>query len=533
MSHLSSEDFPIPKIPLSQFITKEYIKDYICPVCKGIYWNPVVDRCGHVFCEKCYQHEKKSNQKCPISKEEFGPSPTVVPVLLQFIEKQIIYCNNKQKGCEWKGMVKDLEEHLSNSCLKEDKICPYDNCGQYIMKEKMDEHKDNCKYRLEKCKECNEEIESYKLKDHQLSCLVVKENLMKQGANGVNCIISDKEDNKLSPIYNSIIDKEISEVNWEILDSSNLTDSELEQVIHYVVREINTMNSKLMKLAKIVKALKKKKMEKINKSFLDGNNLNNFSTIIKNHDKKVGNTKDIKSISKNSKIMFIKKRSRPFNDDPIIIKNELSQKCLEEQKSTTSQDSSKTKDIQFSQPKINFYQEKETSIYDRNNLNGQIVITGSVAKFISGKKAQHKFLFGSQNINVTGTSPTTWTVKLLSNSKWIAIGLCDKKKVYSNNGHFMSNSLDFNHGSFVISSNGYTWNCQNSEEDNHAVIIPEMEKCSEIKLTYDPKKRTLIFSGTETVTLTQVFPVTYSYKELTPCIVFLNNGDSIQMSFEN
>ena len=533
MSHLPSSDFPLPKIPLSQCIDNEYIKDYICPICKGIYLNPVVDKCGHVFCEDCYQYQKKSNPHCPISKEEFGISPTVVPVMRQFMEKQMVYCNNKQKGCEWKGMVKELQGHLSNSCLKEETLCPYNNCGQYIIKEKYDEHKENCKHRLVKCQYCNNKIESYKLNDHQLICLSEANNSMKQDANGFNCDISDNEDNKSSPMNNSIINEEINEINWEILDSSNLTDSELDQLIHYVVREINTMNTKLIKLAKIVKVLKKRKMEKINNSFLNGNNLNNFNSILKNPQGIIENTKDIESISKNSKIMFIKKRSRPYNDDPITTKIEFSQKTFEEQKSTTSQDSSKSKNMQLVQSKLNIYQTKATSIYDRNNLDGQIVITGSVARFISGKKAQHKFLFASQNINVTGTSPTKWSVKLLSNSKWIAIGLCDKKKVYANNGHFMSNCLDFSHGCFVISSNGYTWNCQNSEEDNHAATLPEMKKCSEIQLIYDPKKRILIFSGTETVTLTQVFPISSSYKELTPCIVFLNNGDSVQMNFDN
>ena len=32
---------------------KNSVKDYICFLCKGVYFEPYVDRCGHIFCKEC------------------------------------------------------------------------------------------------------------------------------------------------------------------------------------------------------------------------------------------------------------------------------------------------------------------------------------------------------------------------------------------------------------------------------------------------------------------------------------------------
>ena len=34
--------------------SRQKLQEYICPLCKGIYIDPVIDSCAHIFCKKCF-----------------------------------------------------------------------------------------------------------------------------------------------------------------------------------------------------------------------------------------------------------------------------------------------------------------------------------------------------------------------------------------------------------------------------------------------------------------------------------------------
>ena len=82
------------------------IEEYFCPLCKGVLNDPVIDKCSHTFCKKCFEKFYNKYHKCPISKEllEDG-NYTSVSLISKSIGKRQIKCKNVNKGCEWIGKI--------------------------------------------------------------------------------------------------------------------------------------------------------------------------------------------------------------------------------------------------------------------------------------------------------------------------------------------------------------------------------------------------------------------------------------------
>ena len=58
-----------------------------------------------------------------------------------------------------------------------------------------------------------------------------------------------------------------------------------------------------------------------------------------------------------------------------------------------------------------------------------------------------------------------------------------------------------------------------------------MKRGNEIIMNYSSITKELIFKGNTEYTLHNVTPITVGSSSLTPCILFLNNGDSAQFNF--
>ena len=80
-----------------------------CPVCLQIPKEP----CGKEFCRECIERIKHDNKPCPMcNKSEF--------TFLQhygserYLNAQEVFCSRKNDdGCEWKGKLKEYEQHLN------------------------------------------------------------------------------------------------------------------------------------------------------------------------------------------------------------------------------------------------------------------------------------------------------------------------------------------------------------------------------------------------------------------------------------
>ena len=130
-----------------------------CPVCLNILANPhLVSCCGHNFCEDCIERVKASNGACPMCKERRYQS-FIDKKCLRIINGLQVYCTNKDKGCQWKGELKNLSTHLNKG--KREGECQYQQgiecryCRGIGQRRHLKPHEDNeCLQRPFQCQYC-------------------------------------------------------------------------------------------------------------------------------------------------------------------------------------------------------------------------------------------------------------------------------------------------------------------------------------------------------------------------------------------
>uniref|UniRef100_A0A1X7UY34 RING-type domain-containing protein n=1 Tax=Amphimedon queenslandica TaxID=400682 RepID=A0A1X7UY34_AMPQE len=133
-----------------------------CPVCLHILTDPhQVTCCGYNFCGSCIEIIKARNGPCPMCKEKEYQS---------FIDKKCsriingleVYCSNKEKGCQWKGELKNMSTHLNKEkregeCQYEEVKCRFKECQERKQRKYLKDHEDKkCLRRPFYCEYCLE-----------------------------------------------------------------------------------------------------------------------------------------------------------------------------------------------------------------------------------------------------------------------------------------------------------------------------------------------------------------------------------------
>lgn len=160
-------------LEIEQFEDKLIIQDYICPLCTGVYNNPVVDGCGHVFCQKCIDLSMTKTIYCPISYRDLGKdSFHQIPFISSIISKHIINCKNK---CGWKKALSFYQAHLDEDCPNVLQKCKFENCKEFFLRSEKTQHEANCEFRLIMCDHCKNYFAFVELDKHlATSCPNVK-----------------------------------------------------------------------------------------------------------------------------------------------------------------------------------------------------------------------------------------------------------------------------------------------------------------------------------------------------------------------
>ena len=147
-----------------------------CPICLSILTDPhMVSCCGHNFCESCIERVKASNGACPMCKERDFQA-MVNKGHLRIINGLQVYCTKKEKGCKWKGELKNLSTHLNKGkregeCQYEQGECRY--CRGIGQRRHLKRHEDNdCLQRPLTCQYCYTRGTYYSItKEHYKNCL--------------------------------------------------------------------------------------------------------------------------------------------------------------------------------------------------------------------------------------------------------------------------------------------------------------------------------------------------------------------------
>ena len=144
-----------------------------CPVCLQIPKEPclISCKCGKEFCRECIERIKQDNKPCPLcNKSEFtflrhyGSE--------RYLNAQEVFCSRKNDdGCEWKGKLKEYEQHLNESPSPENQLdgcqfveveCKHE-CGGWFQRRYIATHQDQeCLERPYSCEHCNDYDSTFK-----------------------------------------------------------------------------------------------------------------------------------------------------------------------------------------------------------------------------------------------------------------------------------------------------------------------------------------------------------------------------------
>uniref|UniRef100_A0A1X7TPD3 TRAF-type domain-containing protein n=1 Tax=Amphimedon queenslandica TaxID=400682 RepID=A0A1X7TPD3_AMPQE len=136
----------------------------------------LVSCCGHNFCRSCIERVKASNGFCPMCKEkEYQAIPD--KKCSRIINGLEVYCSNKEKGCEWKGELKNMSTHLNKEkregeCQYEKVKCRYEKCQERKQRRYFKDHEyRECPHRLVLCPYCRSKGTFLSItKDHYEEC---------------------------------------------------------------------------------------------------------------------------------------------------------------------------------------------------------------------------------------------------------------------------------------------------------------------------------------------------------------------------
>ncbi len=133
-------------------------EDFKCGVCEEVARDPhLADCCGEHFCRACIDQLRADGKLCPSCKEN-GFSVLVNKRLKKKIMSLEVRCAMKDRGCEWRGHLEQLDGHVnldSGSCEYVDVDCP-NECDQPVQKRHLAAHLANkCPKRDFTCQYCN------------------------------------------------------------------------------------------------------------------------------------------------------------------------------------------------------------------------------------------------------------------------------------------------------------------------------------------------------------------------------------------
>lgn len=120
-----------------------------------------------------------------------------------------------------------------------------------------------------------------------------------------------------------------------------------------------------------------------------------------------------------------------------------------------------------------------------------------------------------------------WGIKIIKFVGWVGIGICLKNAI--KNANYFFNYTSIGHGSYLISSNGYSWS-HSVKQFNSAFKTFQFAVNDVVYLEYDPKEGKLRFkkaTGPDTFALDIVpAPLGDVYN---PCVNLCSTGDSIEI----
>jgi len=484
--------------------SKQILKDYICPLCEGVYKYPVLDSCGDIFCKECFNISISRSQLCPVRNIPYKDlkSFSTLEFINKILDKQKLFCKNKANGCEWFSTLCFYEKHLKFDCLKEIISCTNENCKVLFPREYNERHLEECEYRIVKCEDCGEQVSFHLLENHQKHCPFFKIPCSQSCNAYIERCGLDKHiklscpNTEVTCIYSSygccfqcpkrLLDdhycKNTGIHNLLVLTFLESYQQKFVDKIFNLEENVRDLNEKLERF------LSRSQETLINKKRIPEVNSNKHQIDLRDSDTEEEFPSLEKKTDKYDKIYQLKQEEGELRENV--------------------------------SPKASI--SKNTFNWDEDLTSSEIKISGNRIKCIFTKRNKHLFAFIDNTVN---SRTIKWKISFHKVALWIAVGLCEKEKVIENDFIFSNYQRGFNHSCFVFSSNSYTWNANNPEENNKQTrIVTNFKENEEIELNYNHIRKELsFFDGSYNIKLTKV----ESFCSLVPVVIMINNGDEI------
>jgi TNF receptor-associated factor 6 len=141
-----------------------------CPICLLAQRDPMQTPCGHRFCGPCLHRAiHVTGPKCPVDNQRIRVTQLFRD---NFARREVlslsVRCRSREKGCEWSGELRALEDHKKN-CPFEEISCP-NGCGLTALRKVVNFHTDDCPKRWVSCELCNLYVQYDGMEFHVSMC---------------------------------------------------------------------------------------------------------------------------------------------------------------------------------------------------------------------------------------------------------------------------------------------------------------------------------------------------------------------------
>ena len=135
-------------------------EEYFCPVTFELLTDPVeTSCCGNNISRSTAERLQAEGKPCPLC-QEVPLESTIAKYFKRKVMQLKVYCKNKSTGCEWKGELGELDNHLNLESVKGqcdfvEVECPL-KCGQNLHRRNLEKHQSSeCAKRPFSCRYCD------------------------------------------------------------------------------------------------------------------------------------------------------------------------------------------------------------------------------------------------------------------------------------------------------------------------------------------------------------------------------------------
>lgn len=136
-------------------VVPQHNRELNCNICLGLFYNPVMCPCHHVFCKGCIEQWLAGHDNCPQCRQRTSATSLVKAPdsIMKGILNLKVKCSNGPHGCKEAGKLKKFKAHM-DVCPCRMVRCGNGPCVEQILFKDKAKHDTICKYLVVSCADC-------------------------------------------------------------------------------------------------------------------------------------------------------------------------------------------------------------------------------------------------------------------------------------------------------------------------------------------------------------------------------------------